>query len=436
MIRCIGNCSKCGKCKNFALMSNSNKIKASSLQMPSDFEADTNSEGYGIAFDIGTTTVVGMLWNLKSGSHIESMALANPQSKFGADVISRITYCGRDEEHLAELRQCICGCLNEIIANFINKHGFNNDDIMRICVCGNTTMSHLFAGYHVMSLALAPFTPAYEGKLTIKGSESWLNINEFAEVSVIPNIAGHVGGDIVSGLVSVRLLNKTKLTLYIDIGTNGEIVLVDGDKAFACSTAAGPAFEGAAIQCGMRAADGAIEKVLISEGNVYFRTIGDCQPTGICGSGIIDAAAQMLQNGIINSKGRMTGSKELILTDNIKITQKDIREIQLAKGAISSGTEILLKEAGREASELEEIIIAGAFGSYIDIDSAIKIGLLPAVKKDIIVCAGNAAGSGVSMAMMSEREMNAAIGIPNMVKHVELADRDDFMDIYMKSLLF
>lgn len=392
MFKCTGVCSTCGRCRNSAMMSGANDRKTKMLAYPDDFKADEGGSGYGVAFDIGTTTVVGMLWNLSSGEQTATCAKTNPQNEFGMDVISRITFCGRESENLELLRGRIVSCLNEITSELCEKAGIENDDIIRAAVCGNTTMSHLFAGYPPMSLALAPFHPAYTGTLKLTAAEAMLEINKDADVTVVPNIAGHVGGDITAGIVASRVLEMKGLTVFIDIGTNGEIVLTDGNKAYACSTAAGPAFEGSAILHGMRAATGAIEKIRIADGDVDFRTIGECEPQGICGSGLIDAIAEMIKAKLINKTGRLIseddvdkkklapalkerlievdGERRFVLVfkengEDIVITQNDIREVQLAKGAIAAGIQLMLEEMGNNIEDIDRVVVAGAFGNYI-----------------------------------------------------------------------
>lgn len=463
MLKCIGICSQCGRCKNAALMSGANDRKTKLTSYPADFQPDIGVSGFGMAFDIGTTTVVGMLWDLSSGKMLDTAAKTNPQNEFGMDVISRITFCGREEQPLKLLQQKIRECLNRIIEELTKKQEIQPTEITKVCICGNTTMSHLFLGYCPMSLALAPFEPAYTGTAVIGKEASGLDVSEDCRVTVLPNIAGHVGGDITAGILASRLEQKNALTVFIDIGTNGEIALVDKDHKLVCSTAAGPAFEGASIACGMRAAAGAVEKVLIEDGEVYFKTIGECEAQGICGSGILDCVAQLLKCGIVNRKGKMLAAedaaaaelpqslRERLVTEgklrkfvlvpkgdgaDIVITQNDIREIQLAKGAMAAGIVLLLEEAGRSADEIDQLIVAGAFGSYISKESAVRIGLLPDLAEEKIVFGGNTAGAGVSMAMMSAAELQQAQKIPQAFRHVELADKADFQDVYLKTMLF
>lgn len=463
MFKCTGVCSTCGKCKNSAMISGANDRKTKMLMYPDDFVADTQI-GYGVAFDIGTTTVVGMLWNLEKGEQIATCAKTNPQNEFGMDVISRINYCGKEGEHFDELRGKILDCFNEIIGELSEKVGIYNNMIRKVILCGNTTMSHIAAGYSPRNLALSPFTLEYTGTLKFTAQEIMLDVAEDGEIIFVPNIAGHVGGDITAGLIAARVLEREGLTLFIDIGTNGEIVLTDGTDSYACSTAAGPAFEGASIKHGMRAAIGAIEKIHIdSDGEVFFKVIGECEPQGICGSGLIDAIAQMIENKIINKTGRMIcaedvdkknlpeglkqrlievdGSRQFVLVfkengDDIVITQNDIREVQLAKGAISVGIKLMLDELGKTEGDLDQVIVAGAFGNYIDKKSAMTIGVLPKVSEKKIISAGNTAGVGVSMALASEKEMRCIEEVPEKVQHIELAEKENFQNLYLKLMAF
>lgn len=463
MFKCTGICSTCGRCQNSAMISGANDRKTKMLAYPSDFIAD-KGRGYGVAFDIGTTTVVGMLWDLHVGVQIATCAKTNPQNKFGMDVISRINSCGKEGEHLDEIRNAILQCLNEIIKELSEKAGISCNAILKVILCGNTTMSHIAAGFSPRNLALAPFTPEYTGILKYASSEMMLDIAEDGEIVFVPNIAGHVGGDITAGVVAARVLEQEGLTVFIDIGTNGEIVLTDGVRAYACSTAAGPAFEGASIKHGMRAAIGAIEQVQIDvDGELFLKVIGDGEPQGICGSGLIDVIAQMLNSKLINKTGRIIsvadaekkhipeklreriiesdGSRQFVLAfkengDEIAITQKDIREVQLAKGAIAAGIQLMLDEMGKEESDVEQVIVAGAFGNYIDKKSAITIGILPKVDESKIVSAGNTAGAGVSMVLASEKEMRNLEEIPNKICHIELAEKENFQNTYLKLMAF
>lgn len=310
MFKCTGSCSACRRCKNSEFIESANARKTRLSIYPGDFASDSGMTGFGVALDIGTTTVVGMLWDMKRGAILETQAQTNPQNKVGMDVVSRINFCIEDESNLFKLRNEISSCINDIIAKLCQKAQIDSTDIIKMTICGNTAMSHIVAGRSLKTLAAAPFIPEYEGTLELKASDLRIKINESARIILIPNIAGHVGGDITAGAVAARILEKNKLILYIDIGTNGEIVLTDGAQSYACSTAAGPAFEGASIYDGMRAVDGAIEDILIKDGDVLFKTIGGLPPQGICGSGVIDAVAQMLDSGIIDKSGRILSAEQ------------------------------------------------------------------------------------------------------------------------------
>ena len=462
-VKCSGICSECGKCNGANLLKDAHGRKLKLVTFPNDFSPETGRSGYGIAFDIGTTTVVAMLWDLKTGKELGAAACTNPQNEFGADVISRITYCDDDPQKLAIIRAKIIEGLNGLAAELAGKYKVTKEEISAVTVGGNTTMSHIFAGYPPDSLARAPFSPMYNGTLLLQNKDIGLMVSQDAQITLLPNIAGHVGGDIVAGIVASRILNEKQLTLFLDIGTNGEIVLAGDGVAMTCSTAAGPAFEGATIQSGMRAAPGAIEKIQIKEDQVFIKTVEDAEPVGICGSGIIDAIAEMLGAGLINFKGRLASKEDyekthpesallerLINTDegrefilvykqdgnHIVVTQKDIREVQLAKGAIAAGISIMLNRMGKKTEAIHKIIIAGAFGNFIHKESAVAIGLIPSLPMNKIISAGNTAGAGVCMALMSDVEMDLAMAVPSRVEHIELASCSDFQDQYMKALAF
>ena len=463
MFKCTGICSKCGRCKDAGMMKGANDRKTKMLMLPEDFTPETDEQGYGIAFDIGTTTVVGMLWDIYSGTQIGAQAETNPQNEFGLDVISRITFAGEKEGNLQILHDKIIDCLNRITKKLCEKYEIDKEAIIRATVCGNTTMSHLFAGIDPKSLAHAPFDPAYTGTVFLKAGELGLNIQEESTVMLIPNIAGHVGGDITAGILAARLEEQKGKTLFIDIGTNGEIVYCQDGKMLTCSTAAGPAFEGAAIYQGMRAAAGAIEKIRIENEDVLFKVIEEVPPTGICGSGLIDAVAEMKKAGLINKTGRIASAedyekkhpgsllcerlrngqdgREFVLVskandEDIIITQNDIREVQLAKAAIAAGIQIMTRKSGSTPEELEQIIVAGAFGSYIDKDSAITIGLLPNIERSRIISAGNTAGAGTLMAVANSKEALRIQNIPGKLEHVELANEPDFQTVYLNAMAF
>ncbi len=430
-----------------------------------DVEAgDTEKANYGLAVDIGTTTAVVMLWNCSDGSMVDVSAVTNPQGAYGADVISRITFAGEAEGNLKILQQAIIDCINRAIAGFEEEDGINSSNIYQLTVVGNTTMSHVFLGIDPAQLAYAPFAPVFTRGVHTEAGK--LGLRSFAEaaVYVASNIAGHVGSDITAGVITTDLMDRDKGHLFIDIGTNGEIVLTGNGRAVACSTAAGPAFEGSSISQGMRAARGAIEKVDIGDDGVKISVIGGCQPVGICGSGIIDAVGELIRTGIVDKSGRLLSREKLeqkgispavvrhvrangkandfVLyfsedgKQDVVITQKDVREVQLAKAAISAGITIMMEEIGVTLDSLEKVSIAGAFGSYIRNASAIQIGLLPAVSEDKILSLGNAAGIGASMILLSQRCRQEAEEAATEIEHIELAGRASFQDQYMMAMMF
>ena len=425
-------------------------------------EGNTVSENYGLALDIGTTTVVFMLWDLCSKKIIDVKAVTNPQGVYGADVISRINKNNEDKEkHL--LHKTLINKINEIIRVFEKNNGVNPNNIYKITACGNTTMSHFLWDVETKGLAVSPFTPVFCDCQVTDAKSLGLNINPRANIELLPNIAGHVGSDITAGIITTDLMKKDKGHLFIDIGTNGEIVLAGKDCAYTCSTAAGPAFEGSSITMGMRAAEGAVEKVILSENGVNIHVIGECTPVGICGSGIIDAIGQMIKWNIIDKTGKINGPSKLerlevsealieriikdekgysfILFDDgmgniVKVTQKDVREVQLAKAAIAAGISTMMKLANLKNENLEKISIAGAFGSYVDISNAINMGLIPSIDKDKIVSIGNSAGIGTSMALLSKAKKDEVKLVAREINHVELAALDEFQDEYIKAMMF
>jgi uncharacterized 2Fe-2S/4Fe-4S cluster protein (DUF4445 family) len=425
---------------------------------------DTTERKYGLAFDIGTTTVAGMLWDLNKGEMLGITARTNPQNIYGADVISRIHSIMADHDTLLQMKLKIRDCFNDIIKELTRQNDISQHELYDVTVVGNTTMSHLFLGADPAQLAMAPFVPVFCDSVEQTGRSAELKVHPLARVLLLPNIAGHVGSDIVAVILASDLAEQTGLRLAIDIGTNGEIVLSKDRIMLACSTAAGPAFEGASIYQGMRASQGAIESVHIQNDEVLLEIIDSKKPAGICGSGLIDTVAQLLDAGFLDARGRLLDQKtakeknlpetliqrlrdgencrEFILARGTKndpdivITQKDIREVQLAKGAIYAGIVIMLRELGSEMEDIETITLAGAFGNYIKKESALRIGLLPDIPIDHIISAGNAAGSGACLALLSREEREKALVFSRRVRHVELAVHPEFQAEFLKSMYF
>ncbi len=438
------------------------KRKKKLVILPEGFTPDKGS-GLGVSVDIGTTTVVVMLWDLETGEMLDIDAFTNPQGTWGADVISRIQYTMENEHGLEALHKSVIKGINKAVEGFIGGSSYDASSIKKYVVVGNTTMSHLFLGIDPKSLAVSPFKPQFEGPVVKKASELDLMGAEDAELKLVPNIAGHVGSDITAGLIATDILDKDKGHLFIDIGTNGEIVVSGKGKIATCSTAAGPAFEGSSISQGMRAASGAIERVDLTDKGVEIKVIGDCKPIGICGSGIIDAIGEMVRMNVVDKTGKLLPPEKLqkkgvpqaiidcvdkddegyYLTlyrdpdgEDIRITQKDVREIQLAKAAIKAGEETLMNAVGISLDELEKVSIAGAFGSYIRKESAVSCGLIPDIDHEKIHSIGNSAGIGASMALLSEAAFDETVQAAETIEHIELATRSDFQDKYMLAMRF
>lgn len=425
---------------------------------------DTTRRKFGLAIDIGTTTLAVYLLDLNNGNLLSASSRTNPQKVLGADVISRINHAARGAAQLKQLQEMVLGALNEIIGGLLTKNQVKEAEVYEAVAVGNTTMNHLFLGIDPTNLALTPFIPVFRNSIQVRAGELGLRIHPEGRVLVLPNIAGYVGSDTVGVMLATGIDRRENICLAVDIGTNGEVVLAGPGLILTCSTAAGPAFEGSHIKHGMRAAEGAIEAVNI-DGEISFKVIGGTAPRGICGSGLIDAVAGMLGSGIINSSGRLAdpeknsgvieprlksrlregaNCREFLLVpgsftatgEDIVITQKDLRELQLAKGAILAGIRILLKEARLSPGDINEVFLAGAFGNHIRIESALAIGLLPDVARERIMPVGNAAGDGAVRALVSRAERARALTLPAVSKHVELSARKDFQEEFIKSVYF
>lgn len=425
---------------------------------------DTKDKKYGIAFDVGTTTVVGFLVDLNSGKVLAAGDATNYQQVFGADVISRINYTIENQKGKTLLQKRVMEALEDIVSGLLKKSGVLRDKVYESLFVGNTTMSHLLLGFDTIFIARSPFVPVFRQPLEIQNKDFGLNIHPNGIIRVLPNIAGFVGSDSVAVLLATRIDKQSGVTLIIDIGTNGEIMLAGGGRILACSTAAGPAFEGACIKCGMRAMEGAIESVLIDE-DIRFDVIGGGPASGICGSGLLDAVSELLRLNILNREGRISNRDPLeglvnqkiinriqegehgrafILTDEniietkrpVHITQKDIRELQLAKGAICAGIKVLLGQMEITPDEIDQVFLAGAFGNHIKTKSLLNIGLLPDIPPDRIYLIGNAAGKGARMALASKVEARRATELAQRVEHIELSDRKDFQEEFLNALYF
>jgi uncharacterized 2Fe-2S/4Fe-4S cluster protein (DUF4445 family) len=411
----------------------------------------------GLAVDIGTTKIAAYLCDLSTGIVLAKSGAMNPQTAFGEDVISRISFINTNKDGHKILQSRLVDTLNSLITDLCLLASNQNsritpDQIVEVVVVGNTAMHHIFAGLPVQQLGIAPYVPAVSEPIEISAYAIGLNISPGAKIFMPSNIAGYVGADHVAMLLSTRLPQASKTSIALDIGTNTEITLFYKEQLFSCSCASGPAFEGAHIQAGMRAAPGAIERVQVINGEIHIQTIDNLKPVGICGSGILDAIACMRELGIIDRRGAFISSspkirqsvhgREFVIVDqensgngrDIVVTRKDINEIQLAKGAIRAGIEVLLEYAGITADEIEDFIIAGAFGSYINIPSAVKIGMFPGLPRNRFRQVGNAAGTGARQMLLSISQRQVAEKIANRVEYIELSIYPNFTNIFSKSL--
>lgn len=397
------------------------------------FETGTNitSQPYGIAIDLGTTTVVMYFLDLNTGRVVKTSPFLNPQSIFGADVITRIEHCQKSADGLKDLQVSLVSEINRALKEFAAETGSATDNIERIVFAGNTTMLHILLGEDPVPIALAPFTPKFTGLQIRKGQQTLLSVNTEAEIITLPCISAYVGADIVAGLAALIVSEGTYL--YIDIGTNGEMALVKGDQILTCATAAGPAFEGTNISCGMGAVPGAISAF---KGSGYYEVIGKKEPSGICGSGIIDIVAYLLINGLIDETGFLKETFVIHPENGIRILQQDIREIQLAKSAIYSGMLILLRQAGLTFNDIDALYLAGGFGNFIDAGSALRIGLLPGELKDRIHPVGNSAGIGALQFLKSHHFREKTEKIIKNARHVELSAYEDFATEFALNMNF
>ena len=430
------------------------KILSKSIANENAIDVDKGFEGqYGVAIDLGTTTIVAYLLDLGTGIQEGHTASLNPQIVYGEDIVSRLSYVmNRDFGH-HDIRESLSRRLDAIIAQMSASIGTEPSNITKLTVVGNTAMHHLFLELDVSSLALAPYRPAMRGSYRTSGQIIGLNSFPNADVYFAPNIAGFVGGDTVAFMLSQRLDLAETIVLGIDIGTNGEIVLSKYGELYCCSAAAGSAFEGSTIKHGMRAQDGAIEYVTISDASRSpdITIIGKSPVKGICGSGIVDLVASLRGAGLVDEDGKMhdgarvekddSGMRTYVVVDygemgtdrRIEFTQKDVRQVQLAKGAILAGTRILMKEAGVSDSDIKAVFLAGAFGNYINSLSALQIGLLPRVSLEKIVPVGNAAGDGAKRMLLSEEQRRLAEELATSTEYVELASYPGFSEIFLDS---
>jgi uncharacterized 2Fe-2S/4Fe-4S cluster protein (DUF4445 family) len=415
---------------------------------------DTRDESYGVAFDLGTTTVVGTLMNLRTGMAEAVGSTLNGQAPFGADVISRISHGMQGQDAKAELRQAVLQTMNDVLKDLYARAGISRDRVYELVVVGNATMLHLLLGIDATPISMMPFAPAFREPLYLPAAEVQLDIHPGGFVQTLPIIGAYVGADIVAGVVATGLAREEKLRVFVDVGTNGEIVLGSSKRVLCTAAPAGPAFEGSQIKCGMRATDGAIEGVTLNDGVELQIIGGDVRPRGLCGSGLVDVVAQLLLVGLLDYSGKLKSREEapehplsdrlitvegvraFLLAPDVYLSQRDVRELQFAKGSIATGIKVLMDVLGVTAADVDEVLLGGSFGSYLNPESAKIIGLVPAVDVDRILSVGNTAGEGAKMSLLSFRERQIAFELPQKLEYIELSGRSDFNDSFIEVLRF
>jgi uncharacterized 2Fe-2S/4Fe-4S cluster protein (DUF4445 family) len=427
---------------------------------------DSTARLFAVAFDLGTTTVVATLLDLATGTPLAVASMLNKQQPFGADVITRISAIMMEPPALAALAGLARETLAELTAEVCGQAGVGPDEVCEVALAGNATMTHIALGIDPEPLGVAPFIMAVrELPEVLASADLGLPVHPRARAFLFPAFGAYVGGDITAGLLASGMDRDARTRLFVDIGTNCEIVLGNRDWLLATAAPAGPAFEGAAIRCGMRAADGAIEVVSMTPDGLDLRVIGDTEPAGLCGSGLVDAVASLVGVGLLDRSGRFAGEEQAAaiapglagrltmlgaervfvlhwlgepgdVARSIYLSQRDVRELQFAKAAIATGWNILLAEAGLAPGDIQQVLLAGSFGSYLSPTNAIRLGLVPRLPVLRVVSAGNVAGEGAKMALLSVRERAGALALQEEVRYVELSDRSDFNDAFMDQLQF
>ena len=408
---------------------------------------DTSAARHAIAFDLGTTTVVATLLDLETGQPVAVRSMLNAQQPFGADVITRISATMLDPAALGMLQTRAHETLAALTEEVCEEAGVDPAGVYEVVLVGNVTMVSLALGIDPEPLSMAPFTIASRRLPEAAAVDIGVRVHPRAPAVLFPALGAYVGSDIVAGVLATGLTLDRRIRLFIDVGTNSEIVLGSTARTLACAAPAGPAFEAAQIRCGMRAAEGAIEGVKIVDGEVVLTVIGDTEPVGLCGSGLVDAVAELLRAGILDASGRLVqGSHERLgklgeetvfhLADRVVLTQRDVRELQFAKASIATGWTILCNDLGIEPGDVAQVLLAGSFGSYLTARSAVAIGLVPKLPLARIVSAGNVAGEGAKIAALSVTERANADALIDEVEYVELSGRRDFNDLFIDQLTF
>jgi uncharacterized 2Fe-2S/4Fe-4S cluster protein (DUF4445 family) len=429
---------------------------------------DTTERRFAIAFDLGTTTVVATLIDTATGTPGAVDSMLNKQQPFGGDVITRISATMMDPDALHRLRRLAQETLAELTRNVLAEAEVEPEEVYEVALAGNATMTALVLGIDPEPLGVAPFVMSTTTMPVVPATELGLSLHPGARAVLFPALGAYVGGDIVSGMLATGMDRDKRTRLFIDVGTNCEIVLSNGDTILSTAAPAGPAFEGGAIRCGMRAADGAVEGIRIDEsieGGVGLQVIGDVEAQGICGSGLVDAVSELVRAGLLEPSGRFVtderakeiapfvadrltaiGQERVFVLhrpeptsppdETVYLSQRDVRELQFAKGAIATGWTLLLEQLGLEHDDVQQVLLAGSFGSYLSPAAAVRIGLVPKIPVLRIVSAGNVAGEGAKMSLLSIRERAGALALLEEVAYVELSDRTDFNDRFVDLLAF
>ena len=426
---------------------------------------DTTGRMFGIAFDLGTTTVVATLLDLSTGTPAAVRSILNRQQPYGADVIRRISATMMDPTVLPKLQELARDTLAELVGEVLEHGEVAPEEVYEVALAGNATMTQLLLGVDPEPVGVAPFIMAASSYPLMRASDFGIVVHPRAHAHVFPALGAYVGGDIVSGLLASGMTRDKRLRLFIDVGTNCEIALGNAERLLTTAAPAGPAFEAAQIRCGMRAADGAVETVRIADEEVRLGVIGDTAPLGICGSGLVDAVAELVKCGLLDHSGRFLPdevaaelhpalAERLVAIDGERIfvlawaaepgdpegavylSQRDVRELQFAKASIATGWALLVEELGVKVADIQQVLLAGSFGSYLSPASAVRIGLVPKLALPRIVAAGNVAGEGAKMILLSAQERAAAAALVHEVEYVELSDRPDFNDLFVDQLAF
>lgn len=466
MERTVTRCAGCRKksCNGCEMAGKFQNGKDKSGIFPKQFVPDKR-EGYGVAFDVGTTTIAGLLWDLEECCQLRAAVSINPGRVAGSDVLSRVEYALKSPEDQRKMQKMLVGRLDEMAFKMwqqLPEEGRKHRP-RRVVIVGNTVMCESILGLSMEALSRAPFQKAYQGVAQKRGEELDFAFLREAQILVLPSIEGYAGADALSVAACVRKQDKRENVLAVDIGTNGEILLFSKEKSYVCTAAAGPALEGAAVLCGMGAVEGAVCQIELLGSfpgeDICCRVIGGGAPKGICGSGLLDALSVLRRGRVLDESGYMRNPKEaekegvprrlcrrlveyeneraFLLTGEehpVYLTAKDVRQLQLAKAAIRGGIEILLKKAGIGKKEIEAVYLAGAFGSHISVESAVDIGLLPNLDRGKLIAAGNCAGTGAVMALLSDAFVEEIKSLEKEIALVELAREEDFQECFLKAM--